>query len=144
MANPPGHCISTEQENGLRIQLLNEKTTQTLRNKFHQYFSSDPKTLFKELSAHQATLKGYLRKKILYKEQYALLLPSNGLPDSETFDISLLTFLLRELCGLPQPITGWDKDPSPTDQTESAHLVRVRKGRNKIQHSTITMGRNKF
>ena len=137
MANPQGHCISTEQENGLRIQLLNEKTTQTLRNKFHQYFSSDPKTLFNELSAHQATLKGYLRKKILYKEQYALLLPSNGLSDSETFDISLLMFLLRALCGLPQPITGWDKDPSPTDQTESAHLLRVRKGRNKIQHRPL-------
>ena len=66
-----------------------------------------------------------------------MLLPSNGLSDSETFDISLLMFLLRALCGLPQPITGWDKDPSPTDQTESAHLVRVRKGRNKIQHSPL-------
>ena len=137
MANPPSHCISTEQENGLRMQLLNEKITQTLRNKFHQYFSSDPKTLFTELSTHQATLKGYLRKKILYKDQYALLLPSNGLSDSETFDISLFTFLLRSLCGLPQPITGWDKDPPPTDQTESANLVRVRKGRNKIQHRPL-------
>ena len=132
-----GHSISTEQENGLRLQLLNEKITQTLRNKFHQYFASDPKTLFKELSAHKATLIGYLRKKIIYKDQYALLLPSNGLSDSKTFDVSLLAFLLRALCGLPQPITGWDKDPSPTDQTESAHLLRVRTGRNKIQHSPL-------
>ena len=137
MANPPGHCISTEQENGLRLQLLNEKTTQTLRKKFHQYFSSDPKTLFKELSAHQATLKDLLRKKILYKDQYALLFPSNGLPDSEIFDISLLAFLLRALCGLPQPVTGWVADPSRTDQTESANLVRVKNGRNKIQHSPL-------
>ena len=137
MTNPPGHCISTEQENGLRLQLLNEKITQTLRNKFHQYFASDPKTLFKELSAHKVTLIGYLRKKILYKDQYALLLPLNGLSDSKTFDVSLLSFLLRALCGLPQPVTGWDKDPSLTDQTESAFLVRVRTGRNKIQHSPL-------
>ena len=66
-----------------------------------------------------------------------MLLPSNGLSDSKTFDVSLLAFLLRELCGLPQPVTGWDKDPSPTDQTESAHLLRVRTGRNKIQHSPL-------
>ena len=137
MSNPQGDCISTEQEYGLRLQLLNEKTTQTLRNKFHQYFSSDPKTLFKELSAHKAILKGCLRRKILYREQYALLLPSNGLSDSKTFDISLLIFLLRELCALQEPITGWDADPSPTDQTESANLVRVRKGRNKIQHRPL-------
>ena len=51
--------------------------------------------------------------------------------------ICLLTFLLRSLCGLPAPTAGWSPFPLPTDQTESAHLVRIRKGRNKVQHGAL-------
>ena len=128
---------STDEERGIRLQLLIEKATGTLRNKFHQYFSSDPKTLYQQLSCHQSLLKKYLTKGILYKDQYALLFPTNGLTDAGSFDICLLTFLLRQLCGLPSPATGWSVLPLPTDQTESAHLVRIRLGRNKVQHGGL-------
>ena len=130
-------CVSTDEERGIRLQLLIEKATEILRNKFHHYFSSDPKTLYKQLSCHKSLLKKYLTQRILYKDQYALLFPINGLTDSGSFDICLLTFLLRQLCGLPSPATGWSVLPLPTDQTESAHLVRIRFGRNKVQHGGL-------
>ena len=142
MANPPLlpqqlPCVSTDEERGIRLQLLIEKATEILRNKFHQYFSSDPKTLYQQLSRHQSLLKKYLTQRILYKDQYDLLFPTNSLTDSGSFDICLLTFLLRQLCGLSSPATGWSVLPLPTDQTESAHLVRIRFGRNKVQHGGL-------
>ena len=142
MANSPPlpqqlPCVSTDEEHGLRLQLLIERAAEILRNKFHRYFSSDPKTLYQQLSGHQILLNQYLTRRILYQDQYALLFPANGLTDSGSFDICLLTFLLRQLCGLPSPGTGWSVLPSPTDQTESAHLVRIRFGRNKVQHGGL-------
>ena len=140
MTNPPPlqvQCVSIEEENRLRLQLLIQKSTEVLRHKFHQYFSNDPSTLYRELSVHQQLLKRYLSQKMIYKAQYYLLFPADGLTDSDSFDICLLTFLLRSLCGLPAPATGWYAVPLPTDQTESAHLVRIRIGRNKVQHGAL-------
>ena len=138
MANPPPpQGVSTEEENGFRLQLLIQKSTEVLRKKFHQHFSNDPSTLYQELSVHQRLLKRYLSNNIIYKDQYSLLLPANGLTDSGSFDICLLTFLLRSLCGIPPPATGWSAVPLPTDETESAYLVRIRIGRNKVQHGAL-------
>ena len=140
MANPPPlqvQGVSTEEENGFRLQLLIQKTTEVLRNKFHQHFSNNPSTLYQELSAHRQRLTSLLSRRIIYQDQYSLLFPANGLTDSGSFDICLLTCLLRSLCGLPAPATGWCAVPLPTDQTESAHLVRIRIGRNKVQHGAL-------
>ena len=147
MANPPPlqvQCVSTEEQNGFRLQLLIQKSTEVLRNKFHQHFSNDPSTLYKELYVYQRPLKRYLSQKIIYKDQYSLLFPTNGLTNSGCFDICLLTFLLRSLCGLAAPATGWSAVPLPKDQTESAHLVRIRIGRNKVQHGPLKWDVNYF
>ena len=147
IANPPPlqvQCVSTEEENGFRLQLLIQKATEVLRNKFHQHFSNDPSTLYQQLSVHQGLLKRYLSQKIIYKDQYSLLLPANSLTDSGSFDICLLTFLLRSLCGLSAPATDWSAVPLPRDQTESAHLVRIRIGRNKVQHGALKWNSTDF
>ena len=47
-----------------------------------------------------------------FKEQYELLFPTSGLPDSKEFDITLLHLLIREVCYLPAPLTGWHKMPA--------------------------------
>ena len=51
---------------------------------------------------------------------------------SVDFDISLLCKLLRAICGLPPPITGWHKLPNSTDHSLGADLVRIRIYRNTI------------
>ena len=53
-------CVSIEEENGFRLQLLIQKATEVLRLKFHQHFSNDPSTLYQELYVHQRLLGRYL------------------------------------------------------------------------------------
>ena len=51
---------------------------------------------------------------------------------SADFDISLLCKLLRAICSLTPPITGWDNLPNSTDHSLGADLVRIRIYRNTI------------
>ena len=58
---------------------------------------------------------------------------------STDFDISLLCKLLREICSLTPPATGWKDLPNITDHSLGADLVRVRIYRNKIYGHNHTM-----
>ena len=51
---------------------------------------------------------------------------------STDFDISLLCKLLRAICNLTPPATGWDNLPNSTDHSLGADLVRIRTYRNSI------------
>ena len=51
---------------------------------------------------------------------------------STDFDISLLCKLLRAICNLTPPATGWDILPNSTDHSLEADLVRIKFYRNKI------------
>ena len=51
---------------------------------------------------------------------------------SADFDISLLCKLLRAICSLTPPITGWDNLPNSTDHSLGADLVRITIYRNTI------------
>ena len=74
------------------------------------------------------------RNRVLtYPEWECLYNPSSGAYGMSTdFDISLLCKLLREICSLPSPITGWDTLPSSTNHSLEADLVRIRIYRNEI------------
>ena len=54
---------------------------------------------------------------------------------STDFDISLLCKLLRAICSLTPPATGWDILPYSTDHSLEADLVRIKFYRNKIYHN---------
>ena len=51
---------------------------------------------------------------------------------SAEFDISILYKLLRSICSLTAPVTGWDKLPNSADPSREADIVRIRCYRNKI------------
>ena len=51
---------------------------------------------------------------------------------SAEFDISILYKLLRSICSLTAPVTGWDKLPNSADLSREADIVRIRCYRNKI------------
>ena len=51
---------------------------------------------------------------------------------STDFDISLLCKLLRAICSLTPPATGWDILPNSSDHILEADLVRIKFYRNKI------------
>ena len=76
-------------------------------------------------------LKG---KKVLTQPECDCLYfqPSGAYGKSADFDISLLCKLLRAICNLTPPTTGWDNLPNSADHSLGADLVRIRIYRNSI------------
>ena len=84
------------------------------------------------------TLQNLATKKLLKtakltKPQWDCLYPSPGMYGKSTdFDITLLFRLLRTICGLAPPVTGWDALPISTDDSLEADLARIKYYRNSI------------
>ena len=69
----------------------------------------------------------------LTRPQWDCLYPSPGVyGKSADFDVTLLFRLLRTICGLAPPATGWDVLPPNSDYSLTAELVRVKYYRNSV------------
>ena len=93
-----------------------------------------------------ATLQNPATEKLLKaakltKPQWDSLYPSAGTYGKSTdFDITLLFRLLRTICGLAPPVTGWDALPTSTDDSLEADLARIKYYRNSMYgHVTENM-----
>jgi hypothetical protein len=84
----------------------------------------------------QACLR--LKFRVINNSQWDLLFPPSGNPTvSKTSDVTLLTVLFRNICGLPK--TGWDAIPVETDRSVQENIVRIKSYRNKVYaHVTST------
>ena len=79
------------------------------------------------------TTQKLLKGAKLTKLQWDCLYPSPGVyGKSADFDVTLLFRLLRTICSLVPPTTGWDALPASTDHSLTADLVRVKYYRNSI------------
>ena len=90
------------------------------------------------IKSHLQTLRG----RVLTLPEWACLYNPSGpgtYGKSTAFDISLLCKLLREICSLTPPATGWKDSPNITDHSLEADLVRIRNYRNKIYGHNHTM-----
>ena len=77
--------------------------------------------------------KKQLKAAKLTKPQWDCLYPSPGLyGKSADFDVTLLFRLLRTICNLIPPATGWDLLPASTDHSLAADLTRVKYYRNSV------------
>ena len=86
-------------------------------------------------NVHLQTLKTTSGNKVLnYAERRCLYNPHGPgtYGKSAEFDISLLYKLLRSICSLTAPVTGWDKLPNSTDHSREADIVRIRCLRNTL------------
>ena len=85
--------------------------------------------------AIKTQLQSLRRIRVLSQTEWDYLYNSSG-PGmhgkSADFDISLLCKLLRAICNLTSPATGWDILPNSTDHSLEADLVRIKFYRNKI------------
>ena len=126
-----------KQKNGFKLQLIRDKCEEYQRNIFHKYFPKDQKPLDVELKKHDNKFQNLLQKKVLKQPQYDLLFPASGETRSENFDCTLLALLLRTVCGYKEPCTGWNKEPAAHDRSEIANLIRLKIGRNGIQHHPL-------
>ena len=80
-------------------------------------------------------LKTLRRNRVLTHPEWNCLYNPSGpgtYGKSTDFDISLLCKLLRAICSLTPPATGWDILPNSTDHSLEADLARIKFYRNKI------------
>ena len=100
-----------------------------------------PDTLQMFFNKHYVTLQGLQRSRILNTKQWELLFPPTGAPpNSSNFDITLLFVLLRNVCGLCPPATGWDNKPLEADKSREANLARIKWFRNELYGHVTTTG----
>ena len=116
-------------------QLLIDKGSDALRRALH--VKHPPSTLAAALHSHRSTLQK-LRYNVISPSQWRLLYPATGPPDSNDFDISLLTILLRNICGLSSPATGWNAMPPKTDTSISADILKIKMFRNEVYGHTAS------
>ena len=130
---------SGEKTNGTRLaRLLIDGGTYVLRRFLHSCISPH-KTVGELLQANLSRLQYLKSKRVIFDDQWKKLFPSSGdPPDTETFDITLLHLLIRELCNLPTPMTGWNKMPAEDDESLQANITRIKCFRNELCHSHST------
>ena len=130
---------SNEKSNGTKLsRLIVDGGTTALRNLFN--LKVPPNTLATTLNSNHAYFLNLKNNKKIFQEQWEKLYPSVGQPNAETFDITLLSLLLREICGLTPPSTGWHNEPLASDPSQEANLVRIKRYRNQIYGHVSSTG----
>ena len=141
-ATPSPLASSVEKTNGNKLsRLLIDGGTTVLRNIFDSHHP--PANLAANLSSrHIHPILTRLRhRNILNGVQWDKLFPppGGGPPNSINFDITLLFLLLRNICGLSPPRSGWDRMPPASDTSFEANLARMKYHRNVLYgHVTST------
>ena len=132
------YAVSEEKTNGTRLaRLLVDGGTHVLRKVLHSVHP--PATLQHVINNNLPKLQSLKAKRVIFDNQWEKLFPTSGAPlDSQTFDITLLHLLLREICHLTAPSTGWHKMPADGDVSREANIVRIKCFRNELCHSAST------
>ena len=123
-------CSTSGKTNFQRIaRLLISGGTSLLREIFD--FICPPSHLPTILS--NPVTKNQLKGAKLTKPQWHCLCPSPGVyGKSADFDVTLLFRLLRTICSLVPPVTGWDALPACTDASLTADIARIKYYRNAV------------
>ena len=138
-AAPSPFASSKETTNYARLcRLLVDLGSKALRDTFNKVHP--PWTLQGRLLTHKPTLQplytGFIGKKkvkkVLNPAQWGKLYPVHSPVTSVSFYITLLTVLLRNICGFSPPATGWDNLPPSTDTSTADDIARVKYYRNTV------------
>ena len=136
MASAPSPVASTkETTNYARLcRLLVDVGSQALRDTFDVIHSpAGLQGVLAHTNPAHKTLKSLRKKKILNPTQWGKLYPTiPSSVSSASFDITLLILLLRNICGLIPPLTGWDSLPPASDVSKAANIARVKYYRNNV------------
>ncbi len=140
-AASPTASSTKETTNYARLcRLLVDVGTQALRDTFDAIHP--PVNLHTVLAGNKTTLQPLRTRKVINPTQWGKLFPA--IPNSVSsrdFDITLLMVLLRNICGLASPATGWDTLPVVTDVSREADIARVKYFRNTVyahaEHASV-------
>ena len=137
----PATSSSKETTNYARLcRVLVDVGTCALRDSFDAICT--PPTLHTFLAANQPTLQSLRSRRIINATQWGKLFPAiSASVSSRDFDITLLMILLRNVCGLAPPLTGWDSLPAATDFSHEADIARIKYLRNTVyahaEHASV-------
>ncbi|XP_071122331.1 uncharacterized protein [Mytilus edulis] len=127
--------LSEEEENYVRLALLLKGVApRAIRTYFDRTFP--PTYLPSTLNTNYNTLDNLKFRRVLNQAQWNLLFPTNGVPDSTTFDVTLMICLIRNLTSIIKPINGFDRLPLPVETTPGADLARIKWYRNILAHDS--------
>ncbi|KAL9954860.1 hypothetical protein ACROYT_G042445 [Oculina patagonica] len=128
----PTSSSTKETTNYARLcRLLVDIGTQALRDTFDVIHP--PANLQAVLAGSITRLQALGARKIINPIQWGKLFPAIPTSvSSRDFDTTLLMILLRNLCGLIPPLTGWDELPAVTDLSREADIARVKYFRNTV------------
>ena len=130
----PDFSSCKETTNYARLsRLLVDGGAQVLRKTFNTI--CPPPALHIHLSSVpvNAVLQSLKKKKVLKPTQWDILFPTiPSSVSSQHFDITLLMVLLRNICWLAAPPTGWDNVPVPTDVSLESDIARIKHFRNVV------------
>ena len=126
------YASTKETTNFARLcRLIVDVGSHALRNKFDSIHP--PAGLHVVLTTSHTILHSLRRKRLLNATQWGKLYPSSpSSVSSKDFDITLLMSLLRNICGLIPPATGWDNLPLAADTSAEANIARIKYYRNHV------------
>lgn len=117
----------------LLCRLLVDVGSQALRDTLDSIHPPvGPHTVLARHPEH-AILQSLKKEGVLNLTQWEKLYPT--IPSSVSsadFDITLLMVLLRNICGLVPPNTGWDSLPPAADVSKEANIARLKYYRNTV------------
>lgn len=91
-----------------------------------------PADLYNKIQVSGLLLNG--KNKLALMQQRICYLPPPAIPDYNTFDVTLLYTLIRNLCPSLEPTKGWGKDPVDADIQIGDDIERLRLWRNNNLH----------
>ena len=135
MSSATSSFPSTKQANNYErlCRLLVDVGWQVLRETFDRV--RPPGSLHSVLADPQihARFKSLQKKRVLNTQQWRKLYPViKSSVSSRDFDSTLLVILLRNICGLVPPATGWSNCPLVRDTTPAADIARIQFYRNTV------------
>ena len=117
------------------MRVIIDSGTLALRNVLQK---CHPGKSIKQILAPEKKNLRRLTFKVINQSQWDVLYPNPpNIPDINNFDITLLSILLRNICGLTAHATGWDKMPNASDNSDVANIIRIKLFRNKV-HAHIS------
>ena len=134
-SSTPKFSLTKPAENFCRLcQLIITVCSDLFRDILSHHIK--PKNLRRELDNNKNTLLRILN----IPDHKKLLFPQSGGQSlsAKDMDLTLLYFLLRNICGIPKHQNGWGNTPKIGDITLAACIERIREQKNAIaSHSNI-------
>ena len=118
--------------------LLIDAGTKIIRGLFDSIHH--PSNLANALQINRSLLSQLKARRILSPVEWKKLFPSScSYGKSEDFDLTIFFKLLRNICNLTRPSTGWDKLPDSSNISVEADIARIHFYRNTtFAHITST------